>query len=82
MQLQHRVVLSSALRYRCDINHVLLPIVKEYYSQRASTPGTLLLGEGTVIAPEAGGFDHTPGIWSEDQIMAWKEVRGQANYMD
>ena len=81
MQLQHRVVLSSALRYRCNINHVPLPIVREYYSQRASAPGTLLLGEGTVIASEAGGFDYTPGIWSEDQIAAWKEARGPSNPM-
>ena len=48
--------------------------VKEYYEQRACTPGTLLISEGVVICPEASGCPYTPGIWSEEQIRAWKEV--------
>ena len=46
----------------------------EYYRQRASVPGTLLISEAITIAPEAGGRPHVPGIWSEEQISAWKEV--------
>ncbi|KAJ8502676.1 hypothetical protein ONZ45_g11538 [Pleurotus djamor] len=51
------------------------PLVPEYYSQRASTPGTFLITEATLIAPQAGGDDHVPDIWSVDQIAAWKKVR-------
>ncbi|KAJ7633123.1 NADH:flavin oxidoreductase/NADH oxidase [Roridomyces roridus] len=72
--LKHRVVLCPLTRYKVDAAHVpLLPLMKEYYTQRASTPGTLLIAEATIIAAKAGGF-LMPGIWSQDQIKAWKEV--------
>lgn len=42
---------------------------------RSIVPGTLLITEATFIAPEAGGFSHVPGIWSEEQVQGWKDVR-------
>ncbi|KAJ7495529.1 NADH:flavin oxidoreductase/NADH oxidase [Mycena latifolia] len=76
LRLKHRVVLAPLTRYRSsDPGHVpLLPMMKEYYTQRASTPGTLLITEATFIAARAGGYPHIPGIWSEEQIAAWKEI--------
>ncbi|KAG7097486.1 hypothetical protein E1B28_004828 [Marasmius oreades] len=75
VQLNHRVVLSPLTRFRADANHVpLVPIVKEYYSQRGSEPGTLLTTEATFIHPRAGGYSNVPGIWSDAQITAWKEI--------
>lgn len=74
--LQHRVVLAPLTRFKADTEAVpYLPLVAEYYSQRASTPGTLLITEGTFIAARAGGSAHVPGIWSPAQIAAWKVVR-------
>ncbi|KAF7291155.1 Oxidored-FMN domain-containing protein [Mycena indigotica] len=71
----HRVVLAPLTRYKADKEHVpYLPLVKEYYTQRGSTPGTLLITEGTYIAAKAGGYAHVPGIWSKAQIAAWKEI--------
>ncbi|KAJ6569862.1 FMN-linked oxidoreductase [Mycena vulgaris] len=73
--LNHRVVLCPLTRLKADANHVpFLPLVKDYYTQRASTPGTLLIAESTLIAAKAGGFPDMPGIWSRDHINAWKEV--------
>ncbi|EEB94560.2 hypothetical protein MPER_06606, partial [Moniliophthora perniciosa FA553] len=46
----------------------------EHYAQRASQPGTLLITEATVIHPKSGGYANVPGIWSDAQIEAWKEV--------
>ena len=74
LQLQHRIVLAPMTRFRASAAHVSLPNVKEYYAQRASTPGTLLVTEGTFIAQRAGGYPHVPGIWNDEQIAAWKEV--------
>ncbi len=75
IELKHRVVMAPLTRYRNTAKgHVPLDFVKEYYGQRASTPGTLIITEATIIAPQAGGDDHLPGIWSEDQIAAWKGV--------
>ena len=76
LTLSNRVVLAPLTRFRADINHVPhVSVVKEYYSQRGSDPGTLLITEGTLIHPRAGGHAHVPGIWSEAQIEAWKDVR-------
>ncbi|KAJ7808733.1 hypothetical protein B0H14DRAFT_2868938 [Mycena olivaceomarginata] len=75
ISLQHRVVLAPLTRLKGDANHVpLLPLVKEYYTQRGSTPGTLLITESTIIAAKAGGYPNMPGIWSSEQINAWREV--------
>ncbi|KAF7352049.1 FMN-linked oxidoreductase [Mycena venus] len=94
--LRHRVVQAPMTRLRVDPNtNVIFPIVKEYYAQRASTPGTLIISEGTVVAKKAsaylppvvanlnsekvysglaGGHAASPGIWSDAQIAAWREV--------
>ncbi|KAJ6495310.1 hypothetical protein C8R45DRAFT_900049 [Mycena sanguinolenta] len=74
IELGHRIVYSPTTRLRADANHVPLPLVAEYYQQRASTPGSLLISEATFIAPRAGGDKHAPGIWSDEQIAAWKQV--------
>ncbi|KAJ7144776.1 hypothetical protein C8R43DRAFT_953861 [Mycena crocata] len=75
MELEHRVVFAPTTRFRADAAHAPLPHVAEYYEQRASTPGSLLITEATFIAARAGGYDHAPGIWSDEQISAWKRVR-------
>ncbi|KAK0205882.1 hypothetical protein DFS33DRAFT_1272472 [Desarmillaria ectypa] len=76
LSLSHRVILAPMTRLR--VNPVtlspLLPIVKDYYVQRAKVPGTLLITEGTSIAPKGSGFPNAPEIWTEEQIAAWKEV--------
>ncbi|KAJ7439984.1 hypothetical protein FB451DRAFT_1355599 [Mycena latifolia] len=74
IELSHRVVFAPATRFRADANHVPLPHVAEYYEQRASTSGSLLISEGTLIAQRAGGWKHAPGIWSDEQISAWKTI--------
>lgn len=73
--LQNRVVMAPLTRFRADESHVpLLDLVPEYYAQRASSPGTLLISEATFIAPQAGGYPGAPGIWSQAQIEGWKKV--------
>jgi 2,4-dienoyl-CoA reductase-like NADH-dependent reductase (Old Yellow Enzyme family) len=73
-KLQHRVVMSPLTRFRADDSSVPLPFVKEYYGQRASVPGTLLISEATAISGEAVGFSNVPGIWNTEQIQAWREI--------
>lgn len=46
----------------------------EYYEQRASVPGTLLITEGCFIAPQASGMMNAPGIWSDEQVQGWKKI--------
>ena len=77
--LQHRVVLAPVTRLRADKDHVHGELAKTYYKQRSSVPGTLLITEGTFIAPQAGGYTNVPGIWNEAQIAGWKKVCVSAN---
>ncbi|KAM5348268.1 hypothetical protein ACJ41O_008092 [Fusarium nematophilum] len=74
VNLQHRVVLAPLTRRRAD-RETAVPagFAAEYYAQRAS-PGGLLISEGTFIAEEAGGLSHVPGIYSKEQILAWKGI--------
>ncbi|KAH7904663.1 hypothetical protein BJ138DRAFT_1130863 [Hygrophoropsis aurantiaca] len=74
LPLKHRVVLAPLTRFRAHKDHVLNSHALTYYAQRASTPGTLLITEATFISQKAGGFDHVPGIYTEEQIEAWKSI--------
>jgi len=71
----HRIVLAPLTRNRSYGNlpqsHAIL-----YYSQRA-TEGGLLIAEATGVSSDAQGmslFPHTPGIWTKEQVEAWKPV--------
>lgn len=51
-------------------NHILI----EYYEQRSCTPGTLIISEATLISRNAAGAKNAPGIWSNAQVSAWKDI--------
>lgn len=74
LQLEQRIVMAPLTRFRADDQHVPSPLAEVYYGQRASAPGTLLITEGTFISARAGGFNGAPGIWSNEQVEAWKKV--------
>ncbi|KAI9084727.1 hypothetical protein K1719_033371 [Acacia pycnantha] len=70
--LSHRVVLAPLTRQRC-YNYVPQPHVILFYSQR-TTKGGLLIAEATGVSDTAQGFEHTPGIWTQEQVEAWKPI--------
>ncbi|KAJ5863784.1 Aldolase-type TIM barrel [Penicillium soppii] len=74
VELSNRIAMAPMTRFRADDNHIPLPFVKDYYAQRASVPGTLLITEATFISARAGGYPNVPGIYNDAQIAAWKEV--------
>ena len=74
LQLSHRIVLAPLTRFRADDAHVPTPIMVGHYAQRASTPGTLLITEGTFVSANGGGYNNLPGIWSDAQVEGWKEL--------
>ena len=73
-RLKHRMAMAPLTRFRSTWEHVPGQYMKEYYEQRASVPGTLIITEATFIAPEAGGYNNVPGIWNDEQVKAWREV--------
>jgi len=66
--------MAPLTRFRATNTHVPSSLAAEYYSQRASTPGTLIVTEATFISGKAGGYGNVPGIWSDEQIAGWKKV--------
>ncbi|XP_039122137.1 putative 12-oxophytodienoate reductase 11 [Dioscorea cayenensis subsp. rotundata] len=70
--LSHRVVLAPLTRQR-SYGNVPQPHAILYYSQR-TTPGGLLISEATGISDTAQGFPDTPGIWTKEQVEAWKPI--------
>ena len=74
LTLKHRVVLAPLTRSRATGFHAPGPLAAEYYSQRASTPGTLLVTEATLVATKAGSYSNVPGIYTNAQIDGWKKV--------
>lgn len=74
LRLNHRLGMCPLTRFRAADDHTPLPIVAEYYGQRASVPGTILIAEGTFISEAQGGFANVPGIYNDKQIAAWREV--------
>ncbi|KAJ3496024.1 hypothetical protein NLG97_g2970 [Lecanicillium saksenae] len=72
--LSHRIIMSSLTRLRADVNHVATPLMKEYYLQRASTPGTLIIAESCAISHIHGGMGYSSAIFSEEQIAGWRDI--------
>ncbi|KAI0795058.1 NADH:flavin oxidoreductase/NADH oxidase [Abortiporus biennis] len=74
VELKHRIVLAPLTRFRADSNHVPSDLQAEYYAQRASTPGTLLITEATFITERAGGYPNVPALESDAQVEGWNKV--------
>ncbi|CAN1322687.1 12-oxophytodienoate reductase 1 [Linum perenne] len=64
--LSHRVVLAPLSRLR-SYGNIPQPHAVLYYSQRTS-PGGLLIAEATAVS------DTSIGIWTNQQIQAWKPI--------
>ena len=75
LTLSHRIVLAPLTRSRTTKDHVHTNLGVEYYTQRSSAPGSLLVTEATVIHPAAGAHPHTPYIYTDAQVQGWKKVR-------
>ncbi|KAF9517791.1 hypothetical protein BS47DRAFT_1313837 [Hydnum rufescens UP504] len=74
VELEHRIVMAPLTRFRADDSHVHREAAVEYYSQRASTPGTLIISEATLISQKAAGIPNVPGIWTPEQIQGWRKI--------
>lgn len=70
--LKNRMVMAPMTRSRADINGIVNHSTSIYYSQRASAG--LIISEAINISQQAAGSPFTPGIYSKEQIEAWKEV--------
>ncbi|MBX9931589.1 MAG: alkene reductase [Methylobacterium sp.] len=68
----NRVFMAPLTRGRATREHVPTPMMVEYYTQRAGAG--LILSEATGISREGTGWPYCPGIWTDEQVEAWKPV--------
>ncbi|KAK2750853.1 hypothetical protein FQN55_001424 [Onygenales sp. PD_40] len=80
MEVKHRIAMAPLTRLRATVDRVPTPLMVEYYSQRASIPGTLIFAESIAPSPAAcGNFVGGPGIWSQEQVTAWKAITDEVH---
>ena len=72
MALANRIVMAPLTRNRAIEGNKPGPLTVEYYRQRASTG--LIIAEASQISPMAQGYLDTPGIYSPEQVAAWRDV--------
>lgn len=69
----NRILMAPLTRGRSEGVHVPISALKaEYYAQRANAG--LIIAEATGISQEGSGWPSAPGIWSTEQVEAWKPV--------
>ncbi|KAJ3138479.1 hypothetical protein HK100_012619 [Physocladia obscura] len=67
MQLAHRIVLAPLTRSRSP-NYIANVHNALYYAQR-TTPGGLLVSEGTTIDPTANGYPDVPALYTKEHAL-------------
>lgn len=73
LTLKNRVVMAPMTRSRANNENALVTdTIAEYYTQRA-TAG-LIITEGINVSKHAVGYINVPGIYTEEQTNAWKNV--------
>jgi N-ethylmaleimide reductase len=70
--LQNRIVMAPLTRSRAGEMRIPNALMAEYYAQRSSAG--LIITEATVVSKQAIGWLNTPGIYSDEQTQAWKQV--------
>lgn len=71
--LNHRVALAPMTRLRADEIDAPSDMMVKFYGQRSSDGG-LLIAEGTAVAVGGRSYYGAPGIYSDEQIPAWKKL--------
>lgn len=80
VDLRNRMVMAPLTRGRSGPDRVPNALMAEYYQQRASAG--LIITEATQVSEQAAGWSETPGIYSEAQIQAWRQVTDAVHQQD
>lgn len=73
----NRILMAPLTRCRATRAHVPVPLMGEYYAQRASAG--LIISEATGISQEGLGMPYAPGVWNDEQVEAWKPIVEQVH---
>ena len=75
LKLATRIVMAPLTRNRAP-GGLANARMAAYYRQRANpaTGAGLIVTEATAISHQGQGYADVPGIWSDEQVAAWKQV--------
>ena len=75
LRLASRIVMAPLTRNRAP-GALANARMATYYRQRANpaTGAGLIITEATAISHQGQGYADVPGIWSKEQVAAWKQV--------
>ncbi|MFP4147709.1 MAG: alkene reductase [Halorhodospira sp.] len=72
VELPNRVLMAPLTRARAGEGDVPTDLTVEYYRQRAGAG--LIFSEATQVSAQGKGYAFTPGIYSEEQVTAWRRI--------
>jgi 2,4-dienoyl-CoA reductase-like NADH-dependent reductase (Old Yellow Enzyme family) len=68
----NRIIMAPLTRSRATRDYGPTPMMADYYAQRASAG--LIISEAIGVSRQGNGFTYTPGLWTKEQIAAWKPI--------
>ena len=72
LELKNKIVMAPMTRSRAEEKNEPNSLMVEYYEQRAGAG--LIVTEGTAPSPNGLGYARIPAIYTEGQIIGWREV--------
>lgn len=72
LTIKNRIVMAAMTRSRADNSGVIGEITKTYYQQRAGAG--LIISEALYPSAMGKGYMNTPGMHTDEQVAAWREV--------
>jgi 2,4-dienoyl-CoA reductase-like NADH-dependent reductase (Old Yellow Enzyme family) len=72
IETPNRILMAPMTRARGTREHVATPMMAKYYAQRASAG--LIISEAIGISREGMGWPYATGLWTEEQVAAWRVV--------
>lgn len=72
LELRNRVVMAPMTRNRAGAGELATPMVATYYAQRGGAG--LIVTEASQVSADAVGYPKTPGIHTNAQVEAWRQV--------
>tara|TARA_B110000208_G_scaffold189942_1_gene252665 strand:- start:11401 stop:12498 length:1098 start_codon:yes stop_codon:yes gene_type:complete len=70
LDLKNHIAMAPMTRARSGADRIPNTLMAEYYAQRASVG--LIITEATTISPQANGWNHSPGIYTDAMVDGWK----------
>lgn len=68
----NRIFMAPLTRGRATAEHVPTELMIDYYRQRAGAG--VIITEGTGVSRRGLGWPAAPGLWTDEQVEAWKPI--------